>query len=176
MILLDKNIQLFQSWAETVLMLILAIAYIITYIVQRNTIKRQKDQIESIVETNKSAKGLTDIQSSHIDTYQKMFDINKLDQYSYLKAKEILIRMLSKDPEMMDIIKNVSDDVLNKAILETNTELIIFLYFILTDVLKFDKETQYKIIDNKFSKGKNIVISVFDKLHSTDKIQNTQMK
>jgi len=72
--------QAFQSWADIVIMLVLAIAYIITFIVQKN-------QIKALKETSKAHAELTQSQSVHIGTYKNLFKPEELESFIKMKVE-----------------------------------------------------------------------------------------
>ncbi len=156
--------ELFQSWAGTILTFIIAVAYIVTYFVQRTTIKKLQDQINAIEKTNNAAKVLTDIQSSHIDTYKKYVDINEIEQYAKIRATNLLTVMIKDDSDFMKSIKDNTDKFINKELLDNNIEHIRFLKFTLTNILKFDLETQKKIIKKQFPSGEDLILHLYDKI------------
>lgn len=156
--------ELFQSWADTVLMFILAVAYIVTYIVQRTTIKKLQDQINAIEKTNNAAKVLTDIQSSHIDTYKKLVDIYEIDKNAHIKATNILTDLILNKEDFLEDIKKSADKVINQELIENNIEHIRFLKFTLNNILKFDLETQKKIIKKNFPSGESLILHLYDKI------------
>ncbi|MBP8114533.1 MAG: hypothetical protein KAY50_04190 [Chitinophagaceae bacterium] len=71
--------QVFQSWADIVIMLVLAIAYIVTFIAQRN-------QIRVLRETAQSHADLTNSQSVHIDAFKNMFKPDELEKFIKIKV------------------------------------------------------------------------------------------
>lgn len=99
--------QVFQSWADIVIMLVLAIAYVITFIAQRNQINALNGTIEALKKTNEESVKLTSAQSDHIRTYKEMININDISQY-------IEMQVGLKVNESLDIIsKNVTDQLIN---------------------------------------------------------------
>lgn len=80
--------QIFQSWIDIVIMFLLLIAYIITYIAQRNviaakneTIKANGETIASLKSQIEGLKSLTDSQNSSISTYKEMINIEDLQKH-----------------------------------------------------------------------------------------------
>ncbi len=166
--------ELFQSWADTVIIFILVIAYIVTFFVQRTTIKKLQEQLEAIEKTNKAATALTEMQSSHIDTYKKLVDINEVEQHAHLKAINLVTDMLSNKEDLMELFKVHANNIINQSIMDNNIEHMRFLKFTFTNILKFDKETQKAIIDKYFPKGRDVIHLYFDKVDEIAEIQKNQ--
>lgn len=162
---------LFQSWADTVLMFILAVAYIVTYFVQRTTIKKLQTQIEAIEKTNKAAQALTEIQATNIDTYKKMVSIDEVERYSELKAKSIFLEITSGSEEFKEIVNKSADEVINQSLVSMNIEHILFLKFTFEQVLKFDKDTKTAIIKKYLPENSGLIFEVFETI---DKKAETQ--
>ena len=165
--------ELFQSWADTVLMIILFIAYIVTFFVQRTTITKLKEQIDVIEKAINAGKTLTDMQAGHIDTYKKIVDIKDIDQYAQIKATNIFAEMLSNRDDLIDELKSHADVIINKNLLDTSVELMMFLKSILIQ-LKFDKEQEVNFIKKTFKNGHSDILAVFEKLADKSDTQKNQ--
>lgn len=130
--------QIFQSWADIVIMAVIAIAYILTFIAQKNQIRILKGNI-------KAHSDLTNSQSVHIAAYTSLFDLDKLEK---LKNSEIKIALSEINKK-----KTETENELIK-ITEENQNLKIYLVSVLWhfyDILKASKEER-KLHMEKYSK------------------------
>lgn len=97
--------QLFQSWIDIIIMLVVSIAYIITFIAQRNQIRVLKETIQSHSE-------LTSSQATYIETFKKMFNPTDMEAFMNLKIEQAVINTKeeinkTKDPDNMVVARKV---------------------------------------------------------------------
>lgn len=170
------NATIFQSYADDVIMIVLAIAYIITFIAQRNTIVTQKDAIEAIktkLETfekiNNASLSLTQNQSAHIESYQKMVDISQIETFTNIKATAMLQDLLANETVIMEKFKEIGESIMNQELLNQNVEYIQYIRFLVIETYRFDKAGLEVFVDNFFPKNKKMLLNVFSKLDQFEK-------
>lgn len=172
------QVELFKSWADTVLILITGAFSIYSIFVVRKaknqTIKQLKEQIDAIKKSNESAVSLTNAQSTHLDTYKKMFDLEHFKNYTDMRVTNAVSEFLNNNPDMKKLYMEAADEIINKEILSCNTEFMIFIYYMLNDVIKFDKETQFKIIRGRLPKGGEMLINTIYTFPEITGIQKNQ--
>ncbi len=142
--------QLFQSWADVVIMFVLAVAYIITFIVQRNTIISLKDRLSGLSQTNSASAELTSSLAENIKVYKEMFKLEDINEHINIQVS------LRTQEKMDDIIRDVTKSVRSDAnfwaqaiewisddLKSFNTSNFIFLMY----VIKKNKMSEKKIMD-----------------------------
>lgn len=97
--------QIFQSWIDIIIMLVVSISYIITFIAQRNQIRVLKETIQSHSE-------LTSSQATHIETFKKMFNPTDMEAFMNLKIEQVITNTKeeinkTKDPDSMVVSRSV---------------------------------------------------------------------
>ena len=132
--------QVFQSWADIVIMAVIAVAYIVTAIAQVRTIKAQKATIHALETQIGAAKTITDMQTSSFTTYKEMLrleDINQhIDIQVSIKLKEAVNSVmadmaedLAKDSKILErAAKIISDDLYKFCFANMKFMLYIFAY------------------------------------------------
>lgn len=136
--------QIFQSWADIVIMLVLSIAYIVTFIAQRNQIKVLKDNI-------KSHSDLMNSQKIHIETYKRLFDLDEVEKFMKIKVDVALAKTNFKSENIQKEFEQL------KEINETTTYFMTVVFWNLYKALDANneereihmKEQAGKILDPK---------------------------
>ena len=154
----STTMEVFQSWADIVIMLVIAIAYIITYIAQRN-------QIKSLTETSKSHADLSASQSVYVETLKKLFNPSDLEGFISIKVGQAV----------SEHTKSVTDlkGVVSKTGRELNTmtaicfDAIVFIYATLAFEFKLSKEERTKFVKSHLKDYTSIYLTMFDYIDQT---------
>lgn len=120
------TMQAFQSWTDIIIMLVLLIAYVLTFIAQRNTIKAKNETILAMGETLKAlesqigaVKSITDVQTSSFTTYREMINIDDLKkhhewqvEWEVTQKMEVLIKeIINEETFLPKAAQLIKDDV-----------------------------------------------------------------
>jgi len=109
------NTELFKSWADIGVMLLLAIAYIITFVVQKNLIKAKNETIEDLKVRNqelertaKASLGVASERTKDVEVFKEMYNPELLKQYVSMnikvevdKIKNSAEKQAAEDKEML---------------------------------------------------------------------------
>lgn len=142
---------IFQSWADIVIMAILAIAYIITAIAQTKTIKAKNETIAALKQQIEAAKNISDMQVSHFSMYKEMIKLDDIQQHISIQVNVRLDEVIKQ--VTADYIRDNS--VLDKAIeivSKENWDMMFGFYTFMMNVIYKNKMTdeQIQLLVNHF--------------------------
>ena len=116
--------EIFQSWADIVIMLVIAIAYVWTTVAQQKVINAKNETIKSLQAQIDAAKTLTDIQGTNFNTYRDMIKLNDIQQHIDIKVSVQLsdavdrvikdtAHIMATDSKIFErVVKEINEDTL----------------------------------------------------------------
>lgn len=156
--------EIFQSWADIVIMLVIAIAYIWTTIAQNRVIQAKNQTIEALVKKNeeferlnKSTLNFASETSNSVKLYKEMFAPELLEQYTKMqitvevnKVKDEAAKKADSDKYMIDTMNDHINEAVN------------YLTFLLYE-RKYTKDEKIQFFHTYFKKGKDLFWYLTDK-------------
>lgn len=148
----------FQSWADIAIMLVLAIAYIWTTIAQAKVINAKNETIRDLTTRNQeldrvrqASSDLANNTAKELQTFKGMFDFDLLKQYMEIHIKVEVDRVKSAAEQQAAHDKRMIEsmnDHLNEAIS--------YLAFMLHVERKYTRDQRIKFFHLYFDKGKDL--------------------
>ncbi|SRR6266536_2753601 len=108
--------EIFQSWADIVIMIVIAIAYVWTYIAQRNAINAKNETIKSLESQISVAKSLTEIQSANFQTYREMLKLTDIQQHINIQVSIQLSEAVDKVISETGVALAKDSKILDRAV------------------------------------------------------------
>jgi hypothetical protein len=150
--------QIFQSWVDIVIMLVLAFAYIVTFIAQRNVIKSKNEAIgdltlrsQELERTSRTSLSVASERSKDIELFKEMYNKDLLKQYLQMninvevnKVKAVAEQQSAEDKKMIETM----NDYLNEGIS--------YIAFMLYAEKKYSREQRIQFFHTYFDKGKDL--------------------
>lgn len=163
--------ELFQSWADTVLIFALAISNILFVVTLKREIKSLKSRNEELERTNKAALDLADGRAKDIEVFKGMYDPDYFKKYLEIHVKVEVEKATSKQQANLD-------NAQIKELLEYIDEAAIFISFYVHAEKKYDREKRISFFHTFFDKSKDLFWAVTNaKIEKVEKkISQNQLK